>query len=151
MARVTTPLTATEVRAARPAEKEYTPYRTVAGFIFSLNLTALKSGVSIMYAPTIKSVRWSVSVHWTMWRSRRPVNAAMSSCQHRTGKDTGKGCSLHGCRIQVLLTIEDGEVVHQQLLRPDEMAMSLLCFTELARRAGWLVIPPASPDQESIR
>lgn len=148
MARVTTPLTATEVRAARPAEKEYTPYRTVAGFIFSLNLTALKSGVSIMYAPTIKSVRWSVSVHWTMWRSRRPVNAAMSSCQHRTGKDTGKGWLPHS-----------GTADHrgrrgcppEQLLRPDEMAMSLLCFTELARRAGWLVIPPASPDQESIR
>ncbi len=29
--------------------------------------------------------------------------------------------------------------------------MSLLCFTELARRAGWVVIPPASLDQESIR
>lgn len=59
----------------------------------------------------------------------------------------GKGCPLHG-RVQVLLTIEDGAVVRQQLLRPDEMAMSIACFTELARRAGWTIIPPGNASEE---
>lgn len=44
-------------------------------------------------------------------------------------------------RFQVLLTVENGAVTHQQLLRPDEVAMSLRCFVEMARRAGWNVTP----------
>jgi len=54
----------------------------------------------------------------------------------------GKGCPLHGHRVQILLTLEHGTMVHQQLLRPDELVMSLTCFIELARRAGWTVTPP---------
>lgn len=61
----------------------------------------------------------------------------------------GASCSLRGQRVRVLLTIEGGEVVHQQLLRADEMAMSLACFTECASLAGWTVIPPA-PSEDSI-
>ncbi|EMO5717228.1 hypothetical protein JW310_18120 [Enterobacter cloacae subsp. cloacae] len=39
----------------------------------------------------------------------------------------GQGVLPQGYRVRVLLTIENGQVIHQQLLRPDEMAMSLRC------------------------
>lgn len=60
-----------------------------------------------------------------------------------------KCCSsfLPEYRFQILLTIENGTVTHQRLLRPDEMVMSLSCFVEMARRAGWSVTP-VSPDRE---
>lgn len=72
----------------------------------------------------------------------------MASCPHGMEDKPGKGCPLLSHRVQVLLTIEGGAVVHQQLLRPDEMAMSLVCFTELARRAGWTIIPPGSTSED---
>lgn len=66
----------------------------------------------------------------------------MNNCMCHTDCADKWQCALRGHRIQILLTIENGEVVQRQLLRPDEMAMSLACFTELAARAGWTVIPP---------
>lgn len=79
----------------------------------------------------------------------RTEHAAMNNCLCHKNQ-LGKGCPLCGHRVQILLTVEKGVVVHQQLLRPDEMAMSLVCFTELAIRAGWTVIPPVSPGEEPV-
>ena len=53
-----------------------------------------------------------------------------------------KECPLRGHRLQVLLTIEHGSIVHQQLLRSDELPMSLTGFIQLARCAGWTIPPP---------
>ncbi|AHE72825.1 hypothetical protein M942_09360 [Enterobacter ludwigii] len=72
----------------------------------------------------------------------------MNNSECLTGCADKWQCALRGLRIQILLTVENGEVVQRQLLRPDEMAMSLACFTELAARAGWTVIPPDAHTEE---
>lgn len=72
----------------------------------------------------------------------------MADCPHVTEDKPGKGCPLLSQRVQVLLTIEGGAVVRQQLLHPDEMAMSPVCFTELARSAGRTIIPPCANAEE---
>lgn len=53
----------------------------------------------------------------------------------------GNGCPLTGWRGYILLTVENNAITYQHLLRPDEMVMSVDCFIEMARRAGWNVSP----------
>lgn len=53
----------------------------------------------------------------------------------------GNECPLTGWQGYILLTVENNAITYQRLLRPDEWVMSVDCFIELARRAGWNVTP----------
>ncbi|KLP35547.1 hypothetical protein [Enterobacter ludwigii] len=60
----------------------------------------------------------------------------------------GSGCPPVNWQGYILLTVENGAVTFQRLLRPDECVMSLSCFIEMARRAGWCVTPQADASED---
>jgi hypothetical protein len=60
----------------------------------------------------------------------------------------GNGCPLTGWQGYILLTVENNAITHQRLLRPDEWVMSVDCFIEMARRAGWIVTPIARTSED---
>lgn len=45
---------------------------------------------------------------------------------------------------RVLVTFENGEIIREQVARPDEHMATLEGFIETARLAGFTVIPPAA-------
>ena len=44
---------------------------------------------------------------------------------------------------RVLVTFENGEIIREQVARPDEHLATLEGFIETARLAGFTIIPPA--------
>lgn len=51
-------------------------------------------------------------------------------------------------RVDILMTIENGQVISSRQVREDEFTASMDTFFWMAKKAGYQVIPPAENNKE---
>lgn len=51
-------------------------------------------------------------------------------------------------KVNILMTIENGQVISSRQIREDEFTASMDTFFWMAKRAGYQVIPPAENNKE---
>ncbi|MDK9373401.1 hypothetical protein QQF54_08540 [Lelliottia sp. V106_10] len=64
--------------------------------------------------------------------------------------DTVKKPTVEHNPINVLLTIENGQVIHSRTIQSDEFVASFESWAWMAQRAGYKIIPPVKGEKNEL-